>query len=113
MDENGHSNGANGCAHGSNGTARRIVGRPFPKGVSGNPGGRKRGIDFPALVRSWLEDGDKGRLLEAFENLLENDPKVLFHYAYGKPMENAGQAIEILTLEERKRRVALVFGLTE
>jgi hypothetical protein len=31
-------------AQNSDGTARRVVGRPFPKGVSGNPAGRPRGL---------------------------------------------------------------------
>ena len=31
-------------AQNSDGTARRVVGRPFPQGVSGNPSGRPRGL---------------------------------------------------------------------
>ena len=33
------------------GTApKKVIGRPFPPGVSGNPAGRPRGIDFRAVV---------------------------------------------------------------
>ena len=54
-------------------TAKRIVGRPWPKGVSGNPGGW--GKDVPALIR-------KARLLalqyapkavHTLANLLDSD----------------------------------------
>jgi hypothetical protein len=34
---------------------KRVIGRPFPKGVSGNPGGRPKG--FAALVREKTNDG--------------------------------------------------------
>jgi hypothetical protein len=50
-------------AQNSDGTARRVVGRPFPQGVSGNPSGRPRGLsratrelvgdDGMALVKLW------------------------------------------------------------
>jgi hypothetical protein len=50
-------------AQNSDGTARRVVGRPFPQGVSGNPSGRPRGLsraarelvgdDGMALVELW------------------------------------------------------------
>jgi hypothetical protein len=50
-------------AQNSDGTAKRVVGRPFPQGVSGNPSGRPRGLsrttrelvgeDGMALVELW------------------------------------------------------------
>ena len=46
-------------AHSSAGAARKVVGRPFPKGVSGNPGGRARGL--AAYVKSKV--GDNGEQL--------------------------------------------------
>ena len=38
-------------------TATTIVGRPFPKGVSGNPGGRPKGL--AAYVREQTFDGEE------------------------------------------------------
>lgn len=34
---------------------KRVVGRPFPKGVSGNPGGRARGPKLSTLIAAELE----------------------------------------------------------
>ena len=44
-------------------TRRRGPGRPFPKGVSGNPGGRpKDGLSLASLLRTELEkDGGGGK----------------------------------------------------
>jgi hypothetical protein len=50
-------------AQNSTETAPRVVGRPFPKGVSGNPGGRPKG-----LVRLICEQTDDG--LEVAEFML-------------------------------------------
>lgn len=37
------TNGHNGASNGAQSSApERVIGRPFPKGVSGNPGGRRR-----------------------------------------------------------------------
>ena len=33
---------------------KRVVGRPFPKGVSGNPLGRPKGQTLKEYVRAWL-----------------------------------------------------------
>lgn len=44
-------------AQNSGRTAVRVPGRPFPKGVSGNPGGRPRG--FVHAIREATNDGDE------------------------------------------------------
>jgi hypothetical protein len=51
-------------AQNSTETAERVIGRPFPKGVSGNPGGRPRGL--VRLIREQTGDG-----LEVAEFMLE------------------------------------------
>lgn len=65
------------------------VGRPFPKGTSGNPGGRPKGI---RALRERLEahaEALEDALLSALE---DDDPRVrldavklAFSYLYGKP----------------------------
>jgi hypothetical protein len=49
-------------AQNSGETARPVVGRPFPKGVSGNPGGRPKGL--ARYVRERV--GDDGRRIADF-----------------------------------------------
>jgi hypothetical protein len=49
-------------AHNSGETATGVVGRPFPKGVSGNPGGRPKGL--ARYVRELI--GDDGRRIADF-----------------------------------------------
>jgi hypothetical protein len=69
---------------------RRVPGRPFPKGVSGNPGGRAKpgSLDIAALARSHAP--------EAIEALVRGlkDPKHYVHAAqvlldrgFGKPQQ--------------------------
>lgn len=67
-------------------------GRPFPKGVSGNPKGRVKGVlNFSQFVRDWLDEPDparsdnKGRVMTLLDNLLEDNPVAVAHYAFGKP----------------------------
>ena len=52
-------------AQNSDETAVGVVGRPFPKGVSGNPGGRPKGLARPrgraSRPATWLADRGFGR----------------------------------------------------
>jgi hypothetical protein len=50
-------------------TAERVVGRPFPKGVSGNPGGRPRGL--VRRIRAETRDGDE--LLEFMVSVFRDE----------------------------------------
>jgi hypothetical protein len=59
------------AAENSNETApAKIIGRPFPKGVSGNPGGRPRGL--AAYVRELVGD-DGCRIADFMLAVLEDD----------------------------------------
>ncbi len=51
-----------GVAQNNGETTTRIIGRPFPKGVSGNPGGRPKGL--ARYVRELV--GDDGRRIADF-----------------------------------------------
>lgn len=88
------------------------VGRPFPPGQSGNPGGRKKEIEGLAIaIRTELERNAKeGGVNEAVLKALEimrtaEEPKdqlaalkVLLEYGYGKPsQEIQHQVSESLT----------------
>ena len=47
----------------------RVVGRPFPKGVSGNPGGRPRGL--AAYVRENTDGGEE--IVELMVSVMRGD----------------------------------------
>ena len=77
----------------SNANTKRLPGRPWPKGVSGNPGGRPKGT---AALRSKL-NGAARQIVDALLDALK-DPdgrvrleaiKIAFAYLYGKPSETA------------------------
>jgi hypothetical protein len=82
---------------GSNGKSTKkpggVTGKGFTPGKSGNPSGRSPKVaDLAKEVREFLREWhpkskDKTRLLVLLETLAENDPKVLLHYAFGKPIE--------------------------
>lgn len=95
-ENNGHSNG--------------IV-KSEKRGLRISPGLGRPNRDFGQYVRDWLEHGDSKRLKKAMSQLLRCDPKVLLYYGYGKPAEAAAEIVEVLTLDERKRRVGQIFGL--
>jgi len=80
------------------------TGKGFKPGQSGNPlggklGRKKEAFAFGSYLRDWLAEeglikGPEGeplrkevRLKTLVENLAENKPEVLLHYAYGKPVE--------------------------
>ena len=95
----------------------RVVGRPFPKGVSGNPGGRPKG-----LVRRIREETDEGAelvdyMLGVFRDESESTrtrveaASWLADRGFGKPQQtsliasvDAAQQEPELTHEERRAR---------
>lgn len=98
---------------------RRGPGRPFPKGQSGNPRGRTKGVpnkvtvearkaatelvDDPVYRKKLKADLQRRKVAPAIEALL-------WHYAKGKPVERheVGQPGDFSTLsdDELKARVA-------
>lgn len=66
---------------------KRVRGKPFPKGVSGNPKGRTKGtVSLGTTIRAFL--ADKQRLPLLIERLYREDPKTLLAYGFGKPIES-------------------------
>jgi hypothetical protein len=67
-------------------TAPRVIGRPFERGRSGNPGGRPRGIE--ARAREFTEEALQA-LVAALRNPKERvaAASVLLNYAWGKPRQ--------------------------
>jgi uncharacterized protein YeaO (DUF488 family) len=68
----------------------RVIGRPFPKGVSGNPAGRPKGSISPiARVKQIFEE--KPEQFEAFITEYITDPanrKHIVEMIDGKPLQN-------------------------
>ena len=71
----------------------------FKPGQSGNPGGRPKTAEFSDEVRRFLREKSAGktRLRQILETLQKNDPKILLHYAYGKPVEAVEMQVESKT----------------
>jgi hypothetical protein len=95
-------------------SAKRVPGRPFERGKSGNPGGRPKTAQFAEEVRRYLKqkDGDQTNLQTVLENLKKNDPKILLYYAFGKPAETISLKDEEgkpiwLAVVERAREIAV------
>jgi len=69
-----------------------MIGRPFKKGESGNPGGRPHTTEFSQAIREYLATPltnrhDKTRLEALIERLYKKDPKTLLAYGFGKPAQ--------------------------
>jgi hypothetical protein len=91
----------------SNGKATKpggVTGKGFMPGKSGNPLGRSPKVaDFAKEVREFLlewhpKSKDKTWLLVLMEALAESDPKILFYYAFGKPIET-----QVVVEEQQKQ----------
>ena len=95
-------------------------GRPFPKGQSGNPTGRrgpnKVTIEIKQWARSVLEDAkvrDKTLALAQAGRLAPAILIELFHYAYGKPKDASdmslkvvGEAVKVILPPPREKKAS-------
>lgn len=90
----------------------RVTGRPFPKGVSGNPGGRPKVIEG---VKRDLEGGAPGAAARLVALIAHKDPKIalaactaVLDRVIGKPRETVSvqsntAALILLELAQRRR----------
>ena len=93
-----------------------VVGVPFEKGKSGNPGGRPK--RDPAEVAKWVEAAKKN--LDVLVDIRDNSEKdtdriraieIIEDRAYGKPIQQVDAQVETtitndLDHEQRKQRLA-------
>jgi hypothetical protein len=105
-------------------TASRMVGRPFPKGVSGNPGGRPKSAGLVARIREETRDGEEiaDFMLSVFrdESASRRDrmeaASWLTDRAYGRAAQTVRQEVEVpagvsfaeLTDEQRQALLARI-----
>lgn len=88
----------------ANSKRKRVVGRPFVKGKSGNPSGRPASLfKFNEYLRKFFDSPHpqaaeinqklgttcvKTQLDVIVQRLAKDDPKVLLAYGFGKPVES-------------------------
>lgn len=73
-------------------SSKRVVGRPFPKGVSGNPAGRPKGQSLKEFAREYLANLEyKDKL--AFLRKVPDD--ILWRMAEGNPHQSGDMKIEL------------------
>ena len=86
------------------------------KGFTGNPGGRPKTSALREFLLEWLAakgKGDKKNQLLIVERMAKIKPDVIWHYAYGKPVETVeisgpdGGAIEVESANVNELRAEL------
>jgi hypothetical protein len=100
--------------------AKKVVGRPFPKGVSGNPGGRKPGASITALIGKYASNEEVARVAAVM--ILSGNVPILQDYlnrTEGKPIERQQvrhmtgfEELDSLTDEELAEGIAVLRTIT-
>lgn len=66
---------------------KKVVGKPFEKGKSGNPGGRPRTRPYIEEIKKFLDENNGEMFRALLINLIESKPEILLYYVAGKPIE--------------------------
>ena len=91
---------------------KRVIGRPFPKGISGNPKGRPKGKTIKEHVREWLENNPDD--MEAFvKHFVKTNRDLAWRMLEGNPPQKLSgdpdAPLQIIVPKE----VAEAFGIKE
>jgi hypothetical protein len=79
---------------------RKVVGKPFPKGVSGNPKGRPKGsLSIKDAVRQHLE-ANPTDFQEFVAHFIKDNRELAWQMLEGRPSQDVGIAAEITTRAE-------------
>jgi hypothetical protein len=79
---------------------QRVIGRPFPPGVSGNPAGRPKGtVSIKESIRRYLREnpGEVDRLVQHF---VKSDPGLMWQMLEGRPKQNVDMDVDKDSISE-------------
>lgn len=79
-----------------NNSGKRIIGKPFPKGVSGNPNGRPKGKTIKERVLAYLEEHPED--MKSFvEHFVKDNRDLAWQMLEGRPP----QKTDITSMDEK------------
>lgn len=66
---------------------KKVIGKPFPPGVSGNPKGRPKGKTIKERVRDWLEE-HPGDMEDFVKHFVEKNKELAWQMLEGRPSQS-------------------------
>jgi hypothetical protein len=91
-----------GRAQNSTRTAKRTRGRPFQKGMSGNPGGRPKVAEASAIIRTLFLEKGEDAIRRLYALCSHKDPRIsltAIKEVLDRVMGKAPQALDVKTTE--------------
>ena len=76
------------------GNSKRVIGRPFPKGVSGNPAGRPKGKTIKEMVRAHLDDNPE-ELEDFVRHFITKNRELAWQMMEGRPKESVDMEVTL------------------
>lgn len=92
---------------------QKVIGRPFPKGVSGNPAGRPKGsISIKTRIKQKFEENPE--LFEKYlDSLIEKESALTWQMLEGRPIQKlAGDEENPLRIITVDKDLANIYGIT-